>query len=61
MENKCDFCGKSGKGETIIDGKTIRGYWAYMCLVCHKKLGVGMGLGKGSIVYKGKGYFEKDE
>ena len=41
----CDLC----RVECIewVDGKTIMGPWANMCLACHKRLGVGLGIGKG--------------
>ena len=42
----CDICkGKIDKG--FVDGKTIYGPWANMCLVCHKEKGCGLGMGKG--------------
>jgi len=44
--NKCDFCGKEG----VIDGRTKMGPWAFMCRECHKKYGVGLGLGKGQLL-----------
>ena len=39
----CDFCGAAAH----YDGKTKIGPWANMCENCFKKLGVGLGLGKG--------------
>lgn len=44
MESKvCDICG----AKATIDGKTKFGPWAYMCTECHKRDGVGFGIGKG--------------
>lgn len=34
------------KGE-FVDGRTVYGSWANMCLTCHRKYGVGLGTGKG--------------
>ena len=45
LTRQCDFCSKS-VGE-YIDGKTIYGPWADMCLACYKIKGVGLGLGLG--------------
>ena len=37
----------------VVDGKTDRGAWAYMCQVHYNLYGVGIGLGKGqAIIYK---------
>ncbi len=48
---KCDLCGTDcapdGAGGVYIDGKTLYGPWAKMCVHCHKahggKLGTGIG------------------
>ena len=47
----CDFC----KREVAIwvDGKTVYGPWANMCLECYKVKGVGLGIGKGQLIEKG--------
>lgn len=43
---QCDVC--SGKLTTaFVDGRTKTGFWAIMCLPCHKEFGVGLGVGKG--------------
>lgn len=42
----CDVCKTEIKGH-FVDGKTRMGPWANMCTSCHKKLGVGLGTGKG--------------
>ena len=42
----CDCCNKAIAG-SFIDGKTIYGPWAVMDTGCHKKLGMGLGIGKG--------------
>lgn len=41
----CQFCGR--QPETVIDGRTTQGVWAWMCEVCHKVHGIGIGAGKG--------------
>lgn len=43
-QTKCDICATN---EMAVDGKTFMGCWAYMCDECHRKYGVGLGLGKG--------------
>ncbi|MDI6785104.1 MAG: hypothetical protein QMD92_00185 [bacterium] len=30
-----------------VDGKTTLGFWANMCLSCHREVGVGIGPGRG--------------
>ena len=40
---QCDFC----YDPALYDGKTFRGYWAYMCQAHFDAIGVGLGLGKG--------------
>lgn len=42
----CEWCGDSIKND-FVDGKLKVGPWCDMCLDCHKKHGVGLGLGKG--------------
>lgn len=42
----CDVC-KRPRKDTVIDGRTIWGYWAWMCPSCHKDFGLGLGTGKG--------------
>ena len=32
---------------SFIDGKTLDGPWAIMCIDCHRVNGVGLGTGKG--------------
>jgi len=52
-ERVCDMCGDK---RAEFDGRTKRGYWAYMCEDCFSILGRGIGLGKGQrIIYKEKG------
>jgi len=31
----------------FVDGKTKMGPWGNMCLTCHRRVGVGLGTGKG--------------
>lgn len=45
----CDICKKS---EAEIDGKTVFGPWANMCLSCHLIDGVGIGVGRGQYIKK---------
>jgi len=46
MPKRCDICDGELK-EAFIDGRTKVGFWAIMCLACHKEFGVGLGTGKG--------------
>jgi cytochrome c553 len=51
---ECDLCG-AAKLSRYIDGKTIYGPWAIMCIICHHNKGVGLGTGRGQYyVYLGK-------
>ena len=43
----CELCQKDISKLSFVDGKTRMGPWGIMCLECHKKYGVGLGLGKG--------------
>ena len=46
----CDFCGRSVREKdhrAFVDGKTIHGPWALMCIECYPDHGVGLGVGKG--------------
>lgn len=42
----CDIC-KHPAEEYYVDGKTVFGPWANMCIACHKIYGVGLGINKG--------------
>lgn len=42
----CQIC-KKPTTDVFVDGKTVNGPWAYMCVSCHKVHGRGFGLGKG--------------
>jgi hypothetical protein len=42
----CDIC-SCPVGSEFVDGKTLAGSWAEMCMGCHKKHGLGLGIGKG--------------
>lgn len=42
----CDLC-KAPIANDFVDGRTIGGPWANMCLDCHAVNGAGLGLGKG--------------
>jgi hypothetical protein len=44
----CDICKLKGiKFPAAIDGRTVDGRWAYMCVPHHEAHGVGLGMGKG--------------
>lgn len=45
-EKKCNICNETCV-DVLIDGRTIYGPWAVMCVACHKSKGVGIGTGKG--------------
>ncbi len=38
----------------LVDGKTLEGPWAYMCVVCFSRFGVGLGSGLGQVMLWGK-------
>ena len=42
---KCQVCNRPLEG--FVDGKTVGGWWACMCEVCHVLYGVGFGMGRG--------------
>lgn len=44
----CNICGKRDLS-SVVDGKTIYGLWAWMCLDCYREQGAGLGLGKGQL------------
>jgi hypothetical protein len=39
--------GQEPLDSVAIDGKTKMGPWAWMCEDCHRRIGTGIGLGKG--------------
>ena len=43
---ECNLCGKERLSE-FVDGKTRMGPWANMCMPCYRKVGVGLGMGRG--------------
>ena len=47
---QCDICGT--KANSYVDGKTIYGPWANMCLRCFATKGIGIGLGRGQVYNK---------
>lgn len=55
MQTTCQLCNQdvrtlpSPNTNTIVDGATVSGPWAYMCRPCHKKFGMGTGLGRGQV------------
>lgn len=44
----CDICMKP-VGDKLIDGATLIGPWAVMCVPCSNKYGVGLGQGQGQL------------
>jgi len=44
----CQLCKRPFK-ESIIDGRTSRGPWAFMCFECFKVHGMGLGTGFGQV------------
>lgn len=57
MAHMCDLCGIDVSDTRlpkrhrlkIVDGATVRGPWAYMCVPCFRHKGVGLGTGKGQL------------
>ena len=44
----CNICGRDAtQYDHFIDGKTVHGPWALMCLECFQEHGIGLGLGIG--------------
>jgi len=43
---ECNLCGQVNLFE-FVDGKTRMGPWANMCMPCYRKVGVGLGVGRG--------------
>lgn len=41
----CNFCNKL-LNDSAIDGATIYGPWAWMCVKCHILIGMGLGIGR---------------
>jgi hypothetical protein len=42
----CDVC-EATIGEEFTDAKTTHGPWANLCPACFRKIGVGLGTGRG--------------
>ena len=45
---ECDICGVVIV-DVFVDGKTVQGPWAMLCLQCHEIYGVGLGSGRGQL------------
>jgi hypothetical protein len=45
----CDLCGK----DAVVDGKTRRGPWGYLCPLHFYELGTGLGEGRGQVLLCG--------
>jgi hypothetical protein len=43
----CDFCKRDVSGIKFVDGKTVHGPWALMCMDCYRDHGMGFGTGRG--------------
>lgn len=48
MPRICDLC-HAHLGEQLVEGKTLEGYRAVMCLFCSRTRGVGVGFGNGTL------------
>jgi hypothetical protein len=46
MDGECNLCGKVNLSE-FVDGATRIGPWANMCMPCFKRVGKGLGVGRG--------------
>ena len=46
VPTQCEICGEA-LTNAFIDGRIKVGFWATMCLACHKEVGVGLGVGRG--------------
>lgn len=44
----CQICGEPF-ADLVVDGKTLIGPWAWMCLQCCQKQGFGLGIGCGQL------------
>lgn len=44
----CQLCGTPLK-EKFVDGQTLDGRWAILCMWCHLTYGMGLGTGRGQI------------
>ena len=58
---ECDIC-HTPIVDTFVDGKTVYGPWANMCIPCHIDVGCGLGTGRGQRYVKdNEGKFVKVE
>ncbi len=52
----CDVCkhieGRHVPNEAVVDGKTVNGPWANMCLMHFAQVGVGLGTGRGQAILR---------
>jgi hypothetical protein len=52
----CQLC-NAKELDTVVDGATKNGPWAWMCPQCHNFLGCGIGIGHGQVyIWGGKCY-----
>ena len=58
---RCDIC-MGVIGPEFVDGRTTYGgWWACMCLACHRNVGVGLGIGRGQRYQRRNDVFVKVE
>lgn len=47
---RCDLCGeRQPDGALVVDGRTIHGSWAWLCINCFGLAGRGIGTGRGQV------------
>jgi len=46
--DNCDIC-TNEFADTFIDGATVDGPWALMCIECWELYGIGLGIGRGQM------------
>ena len=57
---QCDVC-KANITEEFVDGMTVYGPWANMCMSCFNIIGIGLGTGRGQLYRKHDDKFIKEE
>jgi hypothetical protein len=55
---ECQLC-HTKLVNSFVDGATIKGRWAYMCVRCHAVYGYGLGQGRGQLFVKVDDHFEQ--
>jgi hypothetical protein len=46
---ECNICKQPLTNGRFVDGRTVMGVWATMCIGCHSVVGMGLGRGKGQL------------